>query len=220
MNPVDLRLYALLDPDNAGGHVLPRLAELIAPATTLVQLRDKHGTTREMVARARALHAVLAPRKIPLLINDRVDVALACGAEGVHVGWDDMEPADARRLLGPTAIIGLSIKSVKQADAAPLGELDYVAIGGVFATISKNNPDPPVGLDGFRTILAAIRRRAPGMPVAAIAGIDTNNAGDVIAAGAGGVSVISALSRAADPAAAAKTLRGLIDAALAKRGAP
>jgi len=220
MNPVDLRLYALLDPDNAGGHVLPRLAELIAPATTLVQLRDKHGTTREMVARARALHAVLAPRKIPLLINDRVDVALACGAEGVHVGWDDMEPADARRLLGPTAIIGLSIKSVKQADAAPLDQLDYVAIGGVFATISKNNPDPPVGLDGFRTILAAIRRRAPGMPVAAIAGIDTNNAGDVIAAGAGGVSVISALSRAADPAAAAKTLRGLIDAALAKRGAP
>jgi thiamine-phosphate pyrophosphorylase len=220
MNPVDLRLYALLDPDNAGGHALPRLAELIAPATTLVQLRDKHGTTREMVARARALHAVLSPRRIPLLVNDRVDVALACGAEGVHVGWDDMEPADARRLLGPKAIIGLSIKSVTQAEAAPLDQLDYVAIGGVFTTISKNNPDPPVGLDGFRTILAAIRRRAPGMPVAAIAGIDTNNAGDVIAAGAGGVSVISALSRAPDPAAAATTLRGVIDAALAKRGAP
>jgi thiamine-phosphate pyrophosphorylase len=219
MNPVDLRLYALLDPDNAGGHDLPRLAELIAPATTLVQLRDKHGSTREMVARARALHAVLSPRKIPLLVNDRVDVALACGAEGVHVGWDDMEPADARRLLGPKAIIGLSIKSVKQAEAAPLETLDYVAIGGVFTTISKHNPDPPVGLDGFRTILAAIRRRAPDMPVAAIAGIDANNAGDVIAAGAGGVSVISALSRAPDPAAAATALRGVVDAALARRSA-
>lgn len=219
MNAVDLRLYALLDPDNAGGHDLPRLAERIAPDTTLVQLRDKYGTTREMIARARALHAVLSPRKIPLLINDRVDVALACGAEGIHVGWDDMETADARRLLGAKAIIGLSIKSVRQAEAAPLDQLDYVAIGGVFATISKNNPDPPVGLDGFGTILAAIRKRAPRMPVAAIAGIDAGNAGDVVAAGADGVSVISALSRAADPAAAAKTLRGVIDAALAKRGA-
>ncbi|MGE0062879.1 MAG: thiamine phosphate synthase [Xanthobacteraceae bacterium] len=219
MNAVDLRLYALLDPDNAGGHDLPRLAELIAPDTTLVQLRDKHGTTREMIARARALHAVLSPRRIFLLINDRVDVALACGAEGVHVGWDDMEAADVRRLLGPKAIVGLSIKSVRQADAAPLEMLDYVAIGGVFTTISKNNPDPPVGLDGFRTILAAIRKRAPHMLVAAIAGIDAGNAGDVVAAGADGVSVISALSRATDPAAAAKSLRGVIDAALAKRGA-
>lgn len=219
MNAVDLRLYALLDPDNAGGHDLPRLAERIAPDTTLVQLRDKYGTTREMIARARALHAVLSSRKIPLLINDRVDVALACGAEGIHVGWDDMETADARRLLGSKAIIGLSIKSVRQAEAAPLDQLDYVAIGGVFTTISKNNPDPPVGLDGFGTILAAIRKRAPRMPVAAIAGIDAGNAGDVVAAGADGVSVISALSRAADPAAAAKTLRGVIDAALAKRGA-
>jgi thiamine-phosphate pyrophosphorylase len=218
MNAVDLRLYALLDPDNAGGHDLPRLAELIAPDTTLVQLRDKHGTTREMIARARALHTVLGPRKIPLLINDRVDVALACGAEGVHVGWDDMEPADARRLLGPKAIIGLSLKSVKQAGAAPLEVLDYVAIGGVFATISKNNPDPPVGLDGFKAILGAVRARAPRMPVAAIAGIDASNAGDVVGAGADGVSVISALSRAADPATAATSLRGVIDAALARRG--
>jgi thiamine-phosphate pyrophosphorylase len=219
MNAVDLRLYALLDPDNAGGHDLPRLAGLIAPGTTLVQLRDKHAGTREMILRARALHAALKPSGIPLLINDRVDVALACGAEGVHVGWDDMEPADARRLLGPKAIIGLSIKSVRQADAAPFDMLDYVAIGGVFTTISKDNPDPPVGLDGLKTILAAVRARAPRMPVAAIAGIDASNAGDVIAGGADGVSVISALSRAADPAAATKTLRGVIDAALAKRGA-
>lgn len=218
MNSVDLRLYALLDPENAGRHDLPRLAGLIAPATTLVQLRDKRSGTREMIAHGRALHDVLAPKGIPLLINDRVDVALACGAQGVHVGWDDMEPADARRLLGPKAIIGLSIKSVKQAQAAPLDQLDYVAIGGVFTTTSKDNPDPPVGLEGLRTILAAVRARAPRMPVAAIAGIDERNAGEVIAAGADGISVISALSGAADPAAAARTLRGIVDTALAKRG--
>ncbi|MGE0563850.1 MAG: thiamine phosphate synthase [Pseudolabrys sp.] len=217
MSPVDLRLYALLDPDNAGGHDLPSLAGAIAPHATLVQLRDKHSSTRAMIARARALHAVLAPRGVPLLINDRIDVALACGAEGVHVGWDDMEPADARRLLGPKAVIGLSIKSVRQVEVAPLDVLDYVVIGGVFATISKDNPDPPVGLDGLKTILAAVRARAPQMPVAAIAGIDAANAGDVIAAGADGVSVISALSRAGDPAVAAKALRGVVDASLAAR---
>lgn len=220
MNPVDLRLYALLDPANAGGHDLATLAGMVAPHTTLVQLRDKHSGTREMVARARALRAVLAPRRIPLLINDRVDVAIACGAEGVHVGWDDMEPADARRLLGPEAVIGLSLKSVRQADAAPLDRLDYVAIGGVFATTSKDNPDPSVGLDGLKSILAAVRARAQRMPVVAIAGINAGNAGDVIAAGADGISVISALSRAADPAAAASQLRAIVDAALVRRGAP
>ena len=218
MNSVDLRLYALLDPETAGRYDLPRLAGLIAPATTLVQLRDKRSGTREMIARGRALRDALAPKGIPLLINDRVDVALACGAQGVHVGWDDMEPVDARRLLGAKAIIGLSIKSVKQAQAAPLDQLDYVAIGGVFTTTSKDNPDPPVGLEGLRTILAAVRARAPRMPVAAIAGIDARNAGEVIAAGADGISVISALSGAADPAAAAGNLRGIVDAALAKRG--
>lgn len=220
MNSCDLRLYALLDPDNAGGRELTSLAGMVAQHATLVQLRDKLSGTRAMIAHARALRAVLAPRRVPLLINDRVDVALACGAEGVHVGWDDMEPADARRLLGPEAIIGLSLKSIGQAETAPLDQLDYVAVGGVFATVSKDNPDPPVGLDGLKAILAAVRARAPRMPAVAIAGIDAGNAGEVIAAGADGVSVISALSRAADPAAAASQLRAIVDAALARRGAP
>ena len=98
----------------------------IADSVTLVQLRDKNGSTRAMIEEARALTAVLAPLDIPLLINDRVDVALAVEADGVHIGQDDMSPADARLLLGRTAIIGLSIKSVAQAQAAPLDHLDYV----------------------------------------------------------------------------------------------
>jgi thiamine-phosphate pyrophosphorylase len=218
VNAVDLRVYALLDPAQRGGRTLGELAGLISGSVTLVQLRDKHGTTRQMIEEAREIKAGLGGR-VPLLVNDRIDVALAAQANGVHIGWDDMEAKDARRLLGPKAIIGLSLKSVKQAEAAPLDALDYVAIGGVFVTQSKDNPDPPVGLDGFRTILRAVRSRAPKMPVCAIAGINVENAGGVIAAGANGVAVISALSLAPDPALAARDLRHLVDGVIAKRGA-
>jgi thiamine-phosphate pyrophosphorylase len=214
---VDLRLYALVDPAVAGGRTLPDLAGLIAPATTLVQMRDKHGSTRAMIEEARALEEVLAPKGIPLLINDRVDVALAAQADGVHVGQDDMPVADARLLLGRNAIIGLSVKTLAQAQAAPLELLDYVAIGGVYATTSKDNAAAPIGIDGLRTIAQAIRQRKPGFPVCAIAGITDANAADVIAAGADGVSVISALSLAPDPAAAARALRTVVDDARKQR---
>ena len=214
---VDLRLYALLDPAQRGGRDLSELARLIGGAATLVQLRDKHGTTRAMIEQAKAIKMALPD--VPLLINDRVDVALAAEADGVHVGWDDMEAGEARLLLGKSAIIGLSLKTVAQANAAPLEHLDYVAIGGVFATRSKDNPDAPVGLAGLREIAAVVRKRAPRMPITAIAGIDASNAADVIAAGADGVAVISALSLASDPEAAAQELRGIVDRALAQRGA-
>ena len=214
----DLRLYALVDPAVAGGRSLPELAKLLVGTATLVQLRDKHGTTRAMIDAARALKAVLAPAGIPLLINDRVDVALAAQADGVHIGQDDMDAADARRLLGPNAIIGLSIKTPAQAAAAPLDALDYVAIGGVYATTSKDNTAAPIGTQGLRAIAAAIRARKAGYPVCAIAGITAANAGEVIAAGADGVAVISALSLATDPAAAARDLRGVVDEALQRRG--
>src|SRR5690349_17531289 len=126
----DLRLYALLDPAQRGGHELAELARLIGGAATLLQLHDKHGATRAMIEEAKAIKAALPD--VPLLINDRVDVALAAKADGVHIGWDDMEATDARRLLGKSAIIGLSLKTVVQAQSAPLKHLDYVAIGGVF----------------------------------------------------------------------------------------
>jgi len=136
-----------------------------------VQLRDKHGSTRRLIEEARAIKAMLQSAGTPLLINDRVDVALAAGAEGVHVGWDDMDPREARRLLGPQAIIGLSIKNRAQVEAAPLDALDYVCVGGVFATTSKDNPDPPIGLAGFRQLANEIRARQQNLPVGAIAGI-------------------------------------------------
>ena len=215
---VDLRLYALIDPAVAGGRTLADLASRIADSATLVQLRDKHGSTRAMVEEARALTAVLAPLNIPLLINDRVDVALAAEADGVHIGQDDMSAADARLLLGKTAIIGLSVKTVQQAKDAPLEHLDYVAVGGVYGTVSKDNTAAPIGLDGLREIVRIIRARDPKCPICAIAGINEGNAAQVIAAGADGVAVISALSLASDPGAAGRRLRAVIDDALARRG--
>lgn len=216
---VDLRLYALVDPEHAAGRPLPELAREVAEGgATLVQLRDKKSETRAMVARARAIKAALAPLRVPFIVNDRVDVALAAGADGVHIGQEDMDAADARRLLGPGAIIGLSVKTLADAKAAPLQHLDYVAVGGVFPTSSKDNPTS-IGAEGLRQIAAAVRARAPEFPVCAIAGITEANAGEVISAGADGIAVISALSLAPDPAAAARTLRGIIDAALQKRGA-
>src|SRR5262249_2652355 len=142
---LDLRLYALLDPEHAGGHDMAGLAQAVAQGgATLVQLRDKRSGTRAMVECARAIKAALAPSHVPLLINDRVDVALGSSAHGAHVGQDDLAADDARRLLGPDAIIGLSIKTVAQAEAAPIDRIDYVGVGGVFATSSKNNPEPPI----------------------------------------------------------------------------
>jgi thiamine-phosphate pyrophosphorylase len=170
-----------------------------------------------MVEHARALVDALDGSGVPLIVNDRVDVALAAGAGGVHVGQDDMPVADTRRLLGRDAIIGLSIKSDEQARHAPLDLLDYVAIGGVFATVSKDNPDPPVGIDGLRRIAEIIRARVPGFPICAIAGIDVDNTESVIEAGADGVAVISALSRPGDPSQAAKRLRDVIDNAIRQR---
>jgi len=215
---LDLRLYALVDPAVAGGRSLTDLARLIAADATLVQLRDKHRGTRAMVDDARALRAVLEPAGVPLLINDRIDVALAAEADGVHVGQDDMSPQDARLLLGRTAIIGLSLSTVQHAREAPLDLIDYVGVGAVYPTGSKDDASAPIGVAGLREIVQVVRARKPGFPVCAISGINTGNAADTVAAGADGVAVISALSLAPDPAQAARGLRAVVDEALQRRG--
>ncbi|HUI13384.1 MAG TPA: thiamine phosphate synthase [Xanthobacteraceae bacterium] len=218
--PIDLRLNAIVDPERARGRDLAELARLCAQGgATLVQLRDKVNDTRTMVDEARAIKTALAPFGVPLVVNDRVDVALAAGADGVHLGPEDMTVEDARAILGRAAIIGASIKSVEAADAAPLDLIDYVGSGGVYATLSKQQKSPPIGPQGLARIIAALHRRAPKLPAVGIAGIDAGNAAEVIGAGADGVAVISALSQSPDPAGAARTLRGIVDAMLAKRSA-
>ena len=139
-----------------------------------MQLRDKLSDTRVMVERARAVKAALGT--VPLLINDRIDVALAAGADGVHIGWDDMAPQDARRLLGPDAIIGLTINSPQRADATDLGLIDYAGIGGVYGTTSKATKNTPIGPAGLARVIEALRRRKPGFQTCGIAGINAANA--------------------------------------------
>jgi thiamine-phosphate pyrophosphorylase len=218
VKPVDLRLNAIIDPERSGGRDLADLARRVAEGgATLVQLRDKKGDTRAMVAAARAIKAALAPFAVPFVVNDRVDVALAAQADGVHIGPDDMTAEDARALLGLDAIIGISVKSVAAAEAAPVGIVNYAGVGGVYATLSKEQKNPAIGPEGLSRIAEILRRRAPDLPIAGIAGIDATNAAAVIAAGADGIAIISAVTLAPDPAAAARALREIVDGMLAKR---
>lgn len=159
-----------------------------------------------MIENALAIREAIAGTGVPLVINDRVDVALASGADGVHLGADDMDAKTARRILGDKAIIGLTVKNRADGERAASMPADYACIGGVFETVSKVNPDKPVGLDGFTTLRTLLRELRPGMPVGAIAGIDLARVPNVIAAGADGVAVISAIFRANDIAIATRGL--------------
>ena len=215
---VDLRLYGLLDVGVCGadGARLAELgAEAVAGGCTLLQYREKDiADARAALARIRAILAAVGGR-VPVLVNDRVDLALAAGADGVHLGQGDLHP---RRLLGEGAIIGLTLKKPAQADELYRLPVDYACIGGVFATTSKDNPDPPVGLDGFASIAFRARlARGAGLPLGAIAGIGLDNAAAVVAAGADGVAVITALFGAESVRQRARDLRARIDGALAER---
>jgi len=215
---VDLSLYVLVDPAQVRGRPLLEIAAaVVRGGATLIQLRDKTGTTRDMIETARAVKTALAGSGVPLLVNDRVDVALAADADGVHLGREDMDPRTARKLLGPGAIIGATVRSEAEVAMLEPKATDYVCIGGVFATSSKNNPDAPIGLTGLVRLALRVRDAAPGIPVGAIAGINESNAGSVINAGADGVAVVSAVVAAANPEAAARRIRDVVDAELAKR---
>ncbi|WHZ10826.1 MAG: Thiamin-phosphate pyrophosphorylase [Burkholderiaceae bacterium] len=173
----------------------------------VVQLREKELATRAFVERARALKALLAPLGVPLVINDRLDVALACAADGLHVGQDDLAPQDVRRWM-PNALLGLSIERLDQLDAAERLPVDYYGAGPVFATPTKPDAAAPMGLDGLRLLRAGTAR-----PLVAIGGITETNAAAVIAAGAQGLAVVSALCAAPDPEAAARRLCAAMDIA-------
>ncbi len=207
---LDLTLYLVIDPTMCGGRSpLDVVEAAVAGGATIVQLRDKESTTRRQIEEARRLKAWLKPRGVALLVNDRVDVALAADADGVHLGQDDMAPVDARRLLGAEAVIGLTVRAVEEARAVPTDLVDYVSIGGVFATMSKDNPNPPIGLEGVRRLAAEVE-----LPRVAISGIGCGNAAEAVHAGVDGVAVISAICAAPDARAAAADLKAIVEGAL------
>ncbi|NLG35381.1 MAG: thiamine phosphate synthase [Lentisphaerae bacterium] len=182
------------------------VCEAVAGGATCVQLREKTATTREFLEEARRVRAALQKSGVPLIINDRVDIALAAGAAGVHLGQQDMPAGDARRLGPPGWIIGVSAESVEDAIRAEAGGADYIGVSPVFATPTKTDTAFPLGLAGVRAIRAAV-----GIPVVAIGGIHAGNAGDVIRAGADGLAVVSALVAAESPRMAAEELRRAIE---------
>ncbi|MEM6665770.1 MAG: thiamine phosphate synthase [Pseudomonadota bacterium] len=220
MNRDFLRLYGISDgADLETGNDASRAALVDAAqgGMTLYQLRCKRSDGATLVERAMEARQILAPRGVPVLVNDRADVAVAAGTDGVHLGQDDIPPDAARRILGPDPILGVTIRTEAEAQATPLDGVDYVAIGGVYTTSSKANETPPVGLDGLAALVRAVKARKPGMPIVAIAGITADNAADVCKAGADGVSVISALFGAADVRLAARDLRRSVELGLQER---
>ncbi|MCA3565375.1 MAG: thiamine phosphate synthase [Methylocystis sp.] len=214
----DISLYGIIDPQIARGRSLADLAGIAARSgMTFLQFRAKTMETRRMIAEARAIHDALAGTGVPLLINDRVDVALAAGAEGVHIGRDDMHPLDARRLLGPEAIIGATVKSSDDLASLTSMPISYACIGGVFQTVHKDNADPPLGVVGFRKLRLEAADRLGALPIGAIAGITLENVGGLIAAGADGVAVIGALFGSDDVGAATRAMAAAIAAARSAR---
>ncbi|HET6519427.1 MAG TPA: thiamine phosphate synthase [Geminicoccaceae bacterium] len=209
----DPTLYLVTDPELGGGRPLDGLAAAaVRGGATLVQLRDKRADGRRLLDEALRLKAALDPLGVPLIVNDRADVAFAAGAAGVHVGQRDLPAAAARRLLGPDAIVGLSLDRPEDLDRADPGVVDYVAYGPVFATATKGDSGPAVGAAG----IAAVRARTR-LPLVAIGGLGAANLVEAVAAGADGVAVVSAIVAAPDAADASRRLRAAIDDARRRR---
>jgi thiamine-phosphate pyrophosphorylase len=198
-----LRLYLLAD----AGLVPPDKLTLVVAAAlrggvTAVQLRAKGATTLELLELARNLNAVCREANVPFIVNDRVDVALAAGAEGAHVGHigeEDLSPRDARHLLGPEAIVGVSVGTPQEAHMATGQGASYISAGPMFATATKSNAGPAAGEGLLRSVRAATR-----LPLVVIGGITPNNSAALYAAGADGVCVGAAIVRAPDPEAATR----------------
>lgn len=206
---MDCTLYVITDAKLSRGRSHLEVAQAaIEGGASIIQFRDKEMSTRQLVETARKIKELTDEASIPLIINDRLDVALAVDADGVHVGQDDMPAALARQLIGPHKILGGSASTVEEALQAEREGADYVSASPVFTTPTKPDAPPPTGLEGLKAIVEAVN-----LPVIAIGGINEKNAAEVIEAGAQGIAVISAVISAPDIVAAARYLRETVEAA-------
>lgn len=213
MKAFDISLYGIIDPEHCGDRNYRELAQIAADnGVTLLQYRSKTKDTRSMMIDVAAILDALDGTDVPLIVNDRVDIAMATGAAGVHLGLTDMAADDARRLMGNDAIIGVSVKTIEDAEATPVDLIDYAFIGGVHQTSSKDNP-PPIGVPGWQERAAILRHARPDLPLGAIAGFNADNIAEIIEAGAEGIAMISHLFEANDVAAACRTVRNRIEKA-------
>lgn len=207
-------LYVITDSRLCGARpLLQVVAAALEGGATAVQLRGKLAAPRELLELGEEMRRISHARNAHFLVNDRVDLALVLEADGVHVGGDDLPPAEARRLLEAPRILGVSAGTVQEAVAAQGAGADYLGVGPVFATPTKPDAGEPIGLDRLAAIASAVR-----IPVVGIGGIHAGNAAGVVAAGAAGVAVISAVMAAENPEAAARELRAAVREGLERRG--
>ena len=213
-----LRLYLVTDQSIAGTRTL---ADVVAAAVqggvTCVQLREKQLNTRDFLAQAVLLKQLLSPHGIPLVINDRIDIALACGSEGVHLGQSDMPVMQARQLLPPEVFIGWSVETLADVSRSATLPVDYLGVSPIYATLTKSDAASPWGLEGLRQV-----RAATALPLVAIGGIHVGNAAELLQAGADGLAVVSALCAASDPCEAAAAFSAVMRTVSARtlRGSP
>ncbi len=203
-----LRLYLVTDQASLRGRTLTDVVQAaVSGGVGCVQLREKQANSRDFYAQAVALMELLAPFKVPLVINDRLDIALACGAQGVHLGQSDLPVQVARKLLPHHMFIGWSVETLDDVARSATLPLDYLGVSPVFATPTKTDTAQPWGLAGLQLV-----RAATALPLVAIGGIHLGNAAQLMLAGADGLALVSALCSAEDPCAAAHELRKVIDA--------
>ncbi|MDR9438151.1 MAG: thiamine phosphate synthase [Halomonas sp.] len=198
--PLDLSLYLITDRGLCAGQgLVETVMAAVRGGVTIVQLRDKYASDAELIDQARQLKAALAGTGVPLIINDRLEVALAAGADGLHIGQDDGDVAKARAALGPETILGLSVQTHAQLACLDPGALDYLGLGPVFATPSKHDHAAPLGFEGLASLVAA----SP-LPAVAIGGLKAEHVAATRDAGARGLAVISAICGTPDPELAAQ----------------
>lgn len=203
---IDWRLCLVADAEAAGEKdILSIIKEAVEGGVTLIQLRSKNLNAREFLEISLRASDLLKRKNIPLIINDRVDIALACQASGVHLGQQDLPLTYARKILGKSRMIGISVNTEDEAVNAEQGGVDYLGVGPIFSTLSKKDLRPLLGPEGLRVIRQKVK-----IPILAIGGISATNAREVMEAGASGIAVISAIMGADNIRQAAKELRDVI----------
>ncbi len=206
---MNLLLYLVADPEHCGDRpFLQVVAAALSGGVSAVQLRDKHASARELLAVGGEMRRIAHSHSASFFVNDRPDLALALEADGVHVGPEDIPPAEARRLLTKPRLLGVSAGNLQEALSAQEFGADYLGVGPVFPTFTKQDAGEPVGLESLSKIAAAVR-----IPVVGIGGITVENAASVMEAGCAGVAVVSALMGAPNPEDAARALRARVEEA-------
>lgn len=206
MKQLDLSLYLVTDSSLTKTKSLEYIVEqAVLGGVTMVQLREKQASTKDFYNTAISLKKCLSSYNIPLIINDRIDIALACDADGIHIGQDDMPCDIARELIGPNKIIGLSVDSIEDVIAANTMDIDYIGISPIFNTPTKVNTAPPFGLEGVKQAMQLTHH-----PAITIGGIQIHNAKEVMQTGVNGIAVVSAIICADQPRVAAKELSNII----------